>query len=139
MTDYTRRSSFGNVSGRGFDSPRLHPASLVCDELRRMPSVASAKEGLINIMLNFCGSRIKMKYVYLLESVARTDKRYIGITSDLNRRIKEHNSKKSPHTAKYAPWKIVLTIRFENDCKAESFEKYLKSGSGHAFAKRHFW
>jgi hypothetical protein len=34
---------------------------------------------------------------------------------------------------------MVVAIRFENNRKAQAFEKYLKSGSGHAFAKRHFW
>ena len=80
-----------------------------------------------------------MKYVYLLESISRSDKRYIGITEDLNQRLKEHNAGKSPHTAKFKPWKIVVAIRFTDDRKAKMFEKYLKSGSGHAFAKRHFW
>lgn len=80
-----------------------------------------------------------MKYVYILESISNPNKRYIGITEDLNKRLKEHNSGQSPHTSKYAPWQIVVALRFANNHKAELFEKYLKSGSGHAFAKRHFW
>ena len=80
-----------------------------------------------------------MKYVYLLQSISKPDKRYIGIASDLNKRIKEHNAGKSPHTNKFKPWKVIIAIRFENKHKAEAFEKYIKSGSGHAFAKRHFW
>ena len=80
-----------------------------------------------------------MKYVYLLESVSYSKKRYIGLTDDLNRRFKEHNAGKSPHTSKYKPWKIVLAIRFSDDQKADAFEKYLKTGSGHAFAKRRLW
>jgi predicted GIY-YIG superfamily endonuclease len=65
------------------------------------------------------------------------NKRYVGITSELNKRLKEHNSDKSTHTSRFKPWKIVVAIRFEDDQKAEAFERYLKSGSGHAFAKRH--
>jgi predicted GIY-YIG superfamily endonuclease len=80
-----------------------------------------------------------MKYVYLLESVAKPGKKYIGITSDLNSRLKEHNAGKSPHTAKFKPWKVVVAIRFADNNRADAFEKYLKSGSGHAFAKRHLW
>jgi len=80
-----------------------------------------------------------MKYVYLLESGVKPGKRYIGITSDLNPRLKEHNTGKSPHTAKFKPWKVVVVVRFSNDQKANAFEEYLKNGSGHAFAKRHFW
>ena len=80
-----------------------------------------------------------MKYVYLLESLTKAGKKYIGITSDLSKRISAHNAGKLPHTNKFKPWKIVVATRFADDRKAEAFEKYLKSGSGHAFAKRHFW
>jgi len=80
-----------------------------------------------------------MRYIYLLESISHPRKRYVGITHDLNNRLKEHNADKSPHTAKFKPWKIVVAIRFLNDRRAEAFEKYLKSGSGHAFANHHFW
>lgn len=80
-----------------------------------------------------------MKYTYLLESTSHPGKHYVGITHDLNKRLKEHNAGKAPHTAKFKPWKIVVAIRFADDQKSEAFEKYLKSGSGHAFAKRHFW
>jgi predicted GIY-YIG superfamily endonuclease len=80
-----------------------------------------------------------MKYVYFLQSISGPDKRYVGITTDLNKRLKEHNTGKSSHTTKFKPWKVVVAIRFADDLKAETFEKYLKSGSGHAFAKRHFW
>ena len=80
-----------------------------------------------------------MIYVYLLESTSYPGKRYIGMTTDLQKRLREHNSGHSPYTVKYAPWQIVVALRFVNERRAESFEKYLKSGSGHAFAKRHFW
>lgn len=80
-----------------------------------------------------------MKYVYLLESVRNPDRRYIGLTSDVEERLKAHNAGKSPHTAKYAPWKLVSTIGFEEPAKAIAFERYLKTGSGRAFAKRHCW
>lgn len=80
-----------------------------------------------------------MKYVYFLESISFPNKRYVGITNDLNKRFSEHNAGKSPYTHKYKPWKILVAVRFANNKKADAFEKYLKSGSGHAFAKRHFW
>ncbi len=80
-----------------------------------------------------------MRYVYLLKSISHPRKRYIGITSDLEKRFKDHNAGKSPHTAKFKPWRIVVAVRFSDNHKAEVFEKYLKSGSGYAFAKRHFW
>lgn len=80
-----------------------------------------------------------MKYIYLLKRIPYPEKSYIGITRDLKTRIKHHNTGGSPYTSKYAPWQTKVVIKFTNDKSADSFEKYLKSGSGHAFAKRHFW
>jgi putative endonuclease len=78
-----------------------------------------------------------MRYVYLLESESFAAERYIGVTSKL--RLGEHNAGKSPHTSKYVPWKLVAHIAFSDDRKAETFERYLKSGSGHAFARKRLW
>ena len=80
-----------------------------------------------------------MHYVYLLESVSALGQRYIGVTSDLKRRLVDHNAGKSPHTSKYGPWKLVTYVAFSDRQKAEAFERYLTSGSGHAFAKKRFW
>ncbi len=80
-----------------------------------------------------------MKHVYLLQSIHHPDKRYIGLTSNVEERLKAHNAGKSAHTAKYVPWKLVAVIYFEDNAKAVAFERYLKSGSGRAFARRHFW
>ena len=80
-----------------------------------------------------------MKYVYLLESTSHSHKRYIGSTCDFERRLSDHNAGKSPHTRKYRPWRPVVVIQFVDDDNARAFERYLKAGSGHAFAKRHFW
>ena len=76
-------------------------------------------------------------YVYILRSLI-ANQRYIGKTNNLHQRLKEHNEGKSPHASKYKPWKISVAIYFEDNQKANAFEKYLKSSSGHAFAKRHF-
>jgi len=84
-------------------------------------------------------NEIVMKYVYILQSISHPNKQYIGITKDLNKRLKNHNAGESPHTSKYKPWKLVVAIKFSDDQKADAFERYLKSGSGHAFARRHFW
>jgi predicted GIY-YIG superfamily endonuclease len=77
--------------------------------------------------------------VYLLQSKSNSQKHYIGKTSNLEKRLQEHNSGQSRHTAKFRPWKVVVSVWFDDDEKAAAFEKYLKIGSGHAFAKRHFW
>lgn len=79
-----------------------------------------------------------MHYVYVLQSAADPDRFYIGRTTDLKRRIEEHNSAKSTHTRKYLPWKLSIYIAFSDTKKAEMFERYLKSGSGRSFAKKHF-
>lgn len=80
-----------------------------------------------------------MHYVYLLESGSTERQRYVGITTDLKRRFAEHNAGKSLHSSKYKPWRLATYVAFSDELKAASFEKYLKSGSGHAFAKRHLW
>jgi predicted GIY-YIG superfamily endonuclease len=80
-----------------------------------------------------------MHYVYLLESSSIADRRYIAVTSDLIQRLKDHNQGKSSHTAKFLPWRLVTYIAFSDEEKATRFERYLKSGSGHAFARKGFW
>ena len=78
-------------------------------------------------------------YVYLLRSTPRPDQRYVGLTSDLKARLSEHNRGKCAHTRKYVPWRLVVAVYFADRRKAKAFERYLKQGSGHAFARRHFW
>lgn len=85
------------------------------------------------------GGRFVTHYVYLLESLSKPGERYVGLTTGLARRIKEHNAGTSVHTAKHVPWQLVTQIGFSIERKAMEFERYLKSGSGHAFAKKRFW
>jgi hypothetical protein len=42
------------------------------------------------------------------------------------------------HTASGSPWHLDTVIEFRDEGRAAIFEKYLKSCSGSAFAKRHF-
>jgi predicted GIY-YIG superfamily endonuclease len=92
-----------------------------------MPSEALAKEGRSHVVRLSAGSD------------AIGGHRYIGVTADLKRRLAEHNAGKSPHTSKFVPWRIVTYVAFSDESKAASFERYLKSGSGHAFANKRFW
>jgi putative endonuclease len=78
-----------------------------------------------------------MKYVYILQSDGSGDHYYVGVTDDLEARLSRHNAGEAPHTAKHRPWKLKTYIAFTDDTKAFAFERYLKSGSGRAFAKRH--
>ncbi len=79
-----------------------------------------------------------MHTVYILRSLSDTTRRYIGLTSDLDARLEKHNSGGSPHTSKFRPWELETAIGFRDQTKAAAFERYLKTGSGFAFAKRHF-
>ena len=78
-------------------------------------------------------------YVYLLRSLSHEAQRYVGLTGDLKKRLADHNAGKSPHTSKHTPWELVVAVYFKDRDKADAFEPYLKQGSGHAFANRHFW
>jgi predicted GIY-YIG superfamily endonuclease len=79
-----------------------------------------------------------MKYVYILRSVNHPDQRYFGITSDLRQRLAHHNDGRSPHTAKFRPWRIETYIGFADEQKAAAFERYLKTGSGREFSRKRF-
>ena len=80
----------------------------------------------------------KFYYVYLLVDVATASHRYTGVTEDLTARLAKHNAGKVPHTSKFKLWKVEAYFAFETKEKAAGFETYLKTGSGHAFANRHF-
>lgn len=79
-----------------------------------------------------------MKNVYIIESLSAPGRFYVGSTADVQRRLSEHNSGESPHSAKFKPWELRVAIAFAEDERAHAFERYLKTGSGRAFQKRHF-
>ena len=79
-----------------------------------------------------------MYYVYLIESLSNR-RHYVGLTADLKQRIRQHNAGASTHTSSFRPWKLTTYIAFDRQAKAEAFERYLKSGSGHAFARKRLW
>ena len=78
-----------------------------------------------------------MIYVYILKSEVG-EHYYIGVTADLKDRLSRHNAGEVTHTSKHAPWVLKNYVAFVDQAKAHAFEKYLKSGSGRAFAKKHF-
>ena len=80
-----------------------------------------------------------MFYTYVLESLHRPGIRYIGHTANLPKRLEQHNTGQNRSTAKDKPWRVKLYVAFETLPLARDFERYLKTGSGHAFARRHFW
>ena len=78
------------------------------------------------------------RFVYVLQSDAERNRFYVGLAEDLGRRLAVHNSGGSAYTAKHRPWRMVACVEFAKPTSARAFEQYLKSGSGRAFAKRHF-
>jgi predicted GIY-YIG superfamily endonuclease len=79
---------------------------------------------------------MSMKYVYLLQSIDYPDETYVGLTDELKSRFAAHNAGRSPHTAKFKPWRLVTYVAFSDHQKAADFERYLKSASGRAFANK---
>lgn len=75
-----------------------------------------------------------MNYVYILQSVSHPDQFYTGLCKDVVVRLSAHNAGQSPYTAKFKPWRLVSYHYFERPETAAAFERYLKSGSGRAFA-----
>ena len=78
------------------------------------------------------------KYVYILVSETDPERHYVGSTTDLNARLAAHNAGKVSHTSKHTPWRVETAVDFRSKEKAIAFERYLKSGSGREFARRHF-
>ena len=81
---------------------------------------------------------LQRTFVYVLRSIGHPTRYYSGLTSNLNARLAVHNSGGSRHTAGLRPWAMVACVEFARQESAVAFEKYLKTGSGRAFAKRHF-
>jgi putative endonuclease len=78
------------------------------------------------------------RFVYVLRSDSDHDRHYVGITSDPDRRLEWHNHGPCGHTTGHRPWTPVVVLEFPTEQQAVRFERYLKSGSGRAFARRHF-
>lgn len=77
-----------------------------------------------------------MTYVYILQS-EDGEHFYTGLTDDLRQRLEKHNAGEVPHTSKFRPWLLNTYVAFSQASRAVAFEKYLKSGSGRAFASKH--
>ena len=76
-----------------------------------------------------------MWHVYIL--LCGNGDYYKGCTNDLDRRITQHQSGQVESTKQLLPLKLVTYISFTDKSKAYEFEKYLKTGSGRAFLKKH--
>lgn len=81
---------------------------------------------------------IGKRFVYILRSQSDPSRHYVGLTSNVENRLEWHNAGPSGQPVQHRPWSIVVSLEFADEQTALRFERYLKSGSGRAFAKRHF-
>jgi len=81
---------------------------------------------------------IGRRFVYVLRSDRDHSRHYVGMTSDVENRLEWHNHGPCGHTLEDRPWSLVVVLEFASEQEACRFEEYLKTGSGRAFAKRHF-
>jgi putative endonuclease len=78
------------------------------------------------------------RFVYIIRSVNHPDRRYVGVSADVPFRLAAHNAGQTRSTAPWRPWRVDVCVEFQTERIALRFERFLKSGTGHAFAKRHF-
>ena len=72
--------------------------------------------------------------VYILISL-NDSKRYIGMTSNLDRRLIEHHSGLVKSTKNRRPMKLIYTEEFDSKEDAMKRESFFKSGKGREFLK----
>ena len=78
------------------------------------------------------------RFVYILRSSRNSKRHYTGVTSNVAKRLEWHNAGQNTHTVNDRPWRVIVSLEFQTADAAGQFERYLKTGSGRAFAKRHF-
>lgn len=78
---------------------------------------------------------IMFHYVYLLQS-ENNNSLYIGYTTDLQRRLQEHNRGRVFPTKPYLPWHVIHYESYRNEHDAKRREKYLKTNQGSRLLKR---
>ena len=76
-----------------------------------------------------------MWFVYFLQSVNHVFL-YIGHTSDLEKRLREHNDGLNQSTKHYRPFELVGYVAVTTEANAIALEKYFKTGSGKAILKK---
>lgn len=67
-----------------------------------------------------------MFYVYIISSVNNPEYLYVGRTSNLKKRLTDHNCGNTAHTTKYKPWQLLVYFAFSDELKSIEFEKFLK-------------
>ncbi len=77
---------------------------------------------------------MEMYYVYAVKS-EKDGRVYVGISSDVERRLVQHNAGKTKSTKGYIPWKLIYAEKVGDRLSARKKEKYYKSGIGKEFLK----
>lgn len=80
---------------------------------------------------------VPKRFVYILKNTSHPPRYYTGLTADVHARVAAHNDGRCRDTASGPPWHLDVVVEFSDERRAVAFERYLKSGSGSAFAKRH--
>ncbi|WP_346239151.1 GIY-YIG nuclease family protein [Niabella insulamsoli] len=76
-----------------------------------------------------------MIIVYAIKSTFR-NYIYVGMTDNLERRLRQHNNGENRSTKAYKPFTLLYTEQFDDRKSARIKEKYLKSGVGKEFLKK---
>ncbi len=76
-----------------------------------------------------------MFYVYIIQSLSDRSY-YVGMTTNVQKRIAEHNRGQSIYASGHSPYELVWFCGFQDKKKALDFERYIKSGSGFAFSRK---
>jgi predicted GIY-YIG superfamily endonuclease len=77
-----------------------------------------------------------MYFVYILQS-QKDESLYVGSTENVKQRLADHNGGKAKYSSSKRPYILKWFCTFPSKRQALAFEKYLKQGSGHAFARKH--
>lgn len=76
-----------------------------------------------------CYSIFMFHYVYVIKSIG-SNFTYVGYSTDLKRRLRNHNSKEERSTKAYAPFKLIFYEAYLNQKDALRREKYFKTTKG---------
>ncbi len=76
-----------------------------------------------------------MFHIYILQS-QKDNKRYIGFTENLEKRIDDHNSGLVKSTKNRRPLVLIYSEEFQSKSEAFKREKFFKSGYGRSFLKK---
>src|SRR5215217_2082355 len=110
-------------------SATLRPTGFGWQATRRAKGVSRSSEGAQ-------GDRCRVWYVYFLE-LSNGDI-YVGSTDDLRRRLASPQQGHVISTRKFLPLILRSYVAVGDEATARSLERYFKSGSGKAFAKKRF-